>query len=111
LAKAMGITDEVVSPTFNLILQYETSYPSNLERDNKMIFSHVDAWRLDNGNELEELGLKGLINDKSVLSIEWADRITGTIRKYNEEAVIVWIKIEYGEKNNERLINWGVVKY
>jgi L-threonylcarbamoyladenylate synthase len=95
LAKAMGIEDEIVSPTFNLELDY----------DEKLF--HVDAWRIQNGEELENLGLKNLINDKSVIAIEWADRVAETIRKYNEEALVVWVKMEYRTKINERMISWG----
>lgn len=98
LAKAMQITDTIVSPTFNLDLLY---------KNNNLVLHHMDMWRVQKGEELEELGLKGLINDKSVLAIEWADRVDDIVRKYNEEAVIVWIKIKYGKKENERIINWG----
>jgi L-threonylcarbamoyladenylate synthase len=102
LARAMGIEEEIVSPTFNLELDYE-----------KLI--HIDAWRMLNGQELEELGFKGLINDRSVIAIEWADRVADTIRKYDEEAVVVWVKINYPStgsgqvKDNERLIGWGML--
>jgi L-threonylcarbamoyladenylate synthase len=97
LARAMGIKDEIISPTFNLELDYEGK------------LFHFDAWRLSNGEELERLGLKGLINNKSVIAIEWADRVADSVRKYNEEAVIVWVKIKYGHKDTERVISWGTL--
>jgi L-threonylcarbamoyladenylate synthase len=96
LAMAMGIKEEVVSPTFNLELDY-----------GRLV--HIDAWRMQNGEELENLGLKKKISDKSVLAVEWADRVADTIRKYNEEAVVVWVKIAYTQTENERLISWGVI--
>jgi tRNA threonylcarbamoyl adenosine modification protein YjeE len=96
LARAMGVKDEIVSPTFNLELDYGK-------------FVHMDAWRMQNGEELENLGLKQKISDRSVLAIEWADRVVETIRKYNEEAVVVWVKIAYAKAENERLISWGVL--
>jgi tRNA threonylcarbamoyl adenosine modification protein (Sua5/YciO/YrdC/YwlC family)/tRNA threonylcarbamoyl adenosine modification protein YjeE len=109
LAKAMGVTEEVVSPTFNLNIQYSIS---NIQYR----LEHIDAWRIQDGQELEELGLKGLISDRSVIVIEWADRVAETIRKYNEEAVVVWLKINYppaspgqSGRENERIISWGVI--
>jgi tRNA threonylcarbamoyl adenosine modification protein YjeE len=96
LAKAMGITENIVSPTFNLELDY-----------GRLV--HMDAWRMQNGEELENLGLKQKIGDKSILVIEWADRVADTIRKYNEEAVVVWVRIEYGRKEDERKISWGII--
>lgn len=96
LAKAMGIKEEIVSPTFNLELDY-----------GRLV--HVDAWRMQRGEELENLGLEGLINNKTVVAIEWADRVADTIRKYDEEAVVVWVKIDYGRKEDERKISWGII--
>jgi len=96
LARAMGIKEEVVSPTFSLELDY-----------GRLV--HLDAWRIQSGEELENLGLKKKISDKSILAVEWADRVADTIRKYNEEAVVVWVKITYAKEENERLISWGVV--
>jgi L-threonylcarbamoyladenylate synthase len=104
LARAMGIVDEIISPSFNLELEYKIPNPKSQP---KLI--HIDAWRMQGGQELRELGLQKLINDKSVIVIEWADRVAGEIRKYDEEAVVVWVRIMYTEKENERIINWGVV--
>jgi len=101
LALAMGIKDEVVSPTYDLELCYGS-------RDTKNELIHIDAWRMESANELADLDFIKNINDKSVVAIEWADRVSNEIRRYNEEAVIVWIKIRYGKKETERLISWGV---
>lgn len=102
LAKAMGIKEEVLSPTYDLAISYQPSTVSNK-------FVHMDAWRIQEPQELENLGFIKEITDKSVLAIEWADRVEEIIRKQSEEAVIVWIKIVYGKKENERLISWGVL--
>jgi L-threonylcarbamoyladenylate synthase len=102
LAHAMGIKDEIVSPTFNLILNYSSE-------EDKPELSHIDAWKINGSKEFNGLGISELISDKSVLAIEWAERISDAIRTYNEEAVIIWVKIAYKEKENERLISWGTI--
>jgi L-threonylcarbamoyladenylate synthase len=99
IAKAMGITDEVISPTYNLELDYPV--PGNI-----LSLVHMDAWRMNEPEEIQSLGLNKVISNKSVLVIEWADRVASIIRKYDEEAVIVWVRMEYGEKENERYISW-----
>lgn len=112
LAKAIGIEEEVVSPTFALENTYECKMYNV-----KCTMSHIDAWRMQNVEELENLGFKKLINDKSVIVIEWADRVAETIRKYNEDAVVVWVNINYPTspkdfvrgRENERIIKWGVL--
>lgn len=100
LAKALGIKDEVVSPTFNLENIYEIP---NIK------LSHIDAWRMNDADELINLGFNGLISNKSVVVIEWADRVCDYLRKYNEDAVIIWVKIEYGKLDNERTISWSII--
>lgn len=97
LARAMGIKEEVVSPTFSLVLEHPH-------------LSHFDAWRLQNSSELEALGLIKMLEDKNmVISIEWAERVTDIIKKHRDQAVVIWVKIEYGKKDNERLISWGLI--
>ena len=101
LARAMGITELVTSPTFALENEYATGQ--------KKLF-HFDAWRLEESNELRALGFEDLIKNKSVISIEWAERVSDTIREFDDEAIIVWAKIEFGKAENDRLISWGVTE-
>lgn len=96
LARAMGIKKEITSPTFNLINKYKN-------------LVHIDAWRMESGNELEDLGISRTISDNSIVAVEWADRVADVIRKFNHEAIIIWIKINYGKSENERLFSWGVL--
>ena len=98
LALAMGISDTIVSPTFILENEYETG--------KKKLF-HFDAWRMQGPQELRNLGFENLIKAKSVVSIEWAERVSDTIREFDDEAIIIWVNISYGKKENERLISWG----
>jgi L-threonylcarbamoyladenylate synthase len=98
IARAMGIKEEVVSPTFIIEADYDQG---------KLV--HIDSWRLMNEEELKEMGFEKRISDKSVIVVEWAERVADLIRKYNEEAIVVWVKMAYGNKNNERLISFGTI--
>jgi len=95
LARAMGITEKVTSPSYDLLNNY-----GNL--------NHIDTWRMLNPNkEIQEIGSYELIKDKSVVVIEWADRAVDEIRKYADDAIIIWVKIKYGKGINDRLVSWG----
>jgi len=107
LARAMGIKKEIVSPTYNLSNEYSPALTINHQPST--ILHHLDAWRIESGQELENLDFAGIITDKSVIAVEWADRVADTIHAYSEDAVIIWIKIKYAKKQNERLINWGIL--
>lgn len=101
LARAMGITELVTSPTFALENEYHEGH--------QKLF-HFDAWRLEKSDELSALGFSELIKNKSVISIEWAEKVSDTIREFDNEAIIIWVKIKFGKNENERLISWGVTK-
>ena len=67
LARALGVTEPVTSPTFTLINEYELP-------DGGRLF-HVDVYRLhDAAPEAVALGLEDLF-DEGIVVIEWADRI------------------------------------
>lgn len=97
LAKAMEIEETIISPTYVLEAEYEKG------------LVHIDAWRLQQPDELLSMGFGKRIGDKSVVVIEWADRVADVIRKYNEQAVVVWVKIDYGQLHNERIIKWKII--
>ena len=76
LAKDLGITETVVSPTFNII----KIYPIENSRFKKLI--HMDAYRIDDLSELKPLGLEGFLQDKdNLVCIEWAEKIKEVLPK------------------------------
>ena len=62
LAKALGFTGEVTSPTYTLIHEYPT--PTGL-------IVHIDAYRMGNQEELYSLGLEDYLPEARVVLIEW----------------------------------------
>lgn len=94
LARSMGITELITSPTYNLVHSYAG-------------LTHIDAWRLEKSDELNALDFPDMIKSKSVVAIEWAERVSDIIREYDDEAIIIWIKIVFAKKENERIITWG----
>ncbi len=63
-ASALGISDDVTSPTFNIIKEYNNG---------ELPLYHMDVYRLD-GN-VSELGLEEYFDGNGVTIIEWADMI------------------------------------
>lgn len=102
MAKAMGIQEEVLSPSFNLHNEY-------IPNTTNPVLDHIDAWRLTGSDELNGLGWERMIGNKDVVVIEWADRVADKIREFNEEAIVIWVKIEYRKSEKERLISWSTL--
>lgn len=63
IAKGMGITAVVTSPTFTILNYYEAPVP----------LQHFDFYRLDQEEELDGLGFDDYIAE-GVTLIEWADK-------------------------------------
>lgn len=97
LARAMGITELVTSPTFALENEYGP-------KGNKLY--HFDAWRLEKSDELQALGFENLLKNKSVIAIEWAEKVSDVVHEFDDEAIIIWVKIVFSKKDNERIISW-----
>ncbi|HVZ94217.1 MAG TPA: tRNA (adenosine(37)-N6)-threonylcarbamoyltransferase complex ATPase subunit type 1 TsaE [Phycisphaerales bacterium] len=67
LARGMGADpDAVSSPTF-VVMQEYAAPGANL--------IHIDAYRLQGGDELDAIGWDRIADGRSVLAIEWAERI------------------------------------
>ncbi|TSC84517.1 MAG: hypothetical protein G01um101417_182 [Parcubacteria group bacterium Gr01-1014_17] len=71
VAKILGVHGSVQSPTFVIIKNYK------LKIKNFDTLVHIDAYRLDNGEDLKKLGWDALVGDsKNLILIEWADRVS-----------------------------------
>jgi tRNA threonylcarbamoyladenosine biosynthesis protein TsaE len=66
IARGWGSVDAVTSPTFVLV--------NNYRLPDGGILSHLDAYRLVNAREAEDLDLESLMEGGPLL-VEWADRI------------------------------------
>lgn len=72
LASGLGYDKKVNSPTFNILKLYQID---NKAKDIK-IFCHIDAYRLNSGNDLLNLGIDEFFQAKDVVvAIEWAEKV------------------------------------
>ena len=64
LARALGIREPVLSPTFTIVSEYEADVP----------LVHVDLFRTSSDAELELMGLDEIMTSRSIIAVEWADK-------------------------------------
>lgn len=65
LAAALGLSaGDPTSPTFTLINEYEGAVP----------LYHVDLYRLESPEEVEELGLHEYFEGPGIVAVEWAEK-------------------------------------
>ena len=75
--------DEVTSPTFTLIHEYDGT------RKGKPIkLYHLDVYRLESERQLETLGLDDLLTPDSLVVVEWGDKFKSIRKRATGEIVI-----------------------
>ncbi len=83
LAEELGITEHIMSPTFVILKKYsildKMDKSSQLSSDSDLMpFSqliHIDAYRLQNPEELAKLGWNGLMKTSSLICLEWPELV------------------------------------
>ena len=71
LIKQVGSSDQVQSPTFSIVNEYHT-------QDGKPIY-HFDFYRIQNEEEVLDLGYEDYFYSNSFCFIEWAEKIPSLI--------------------------------
>ncbi len=67
-AKGLEIDDEVTSPTFTIVCEYESG---------RIPMYHFDMYRLSDGSELEDIGAQEYFYGDGVCLIEWPENVEG----------------------------------
>lgn len=91
IAKKIGVTDTISSPTFSIVNEYVTG--------NDQLIYHFDFYRITNQEEALDMGFEEYIYNGDWIFIEWPDNISKFLP--NEADII---KIEK-QKANKRVIS------
>ncbi len=89
VARALGVTEPVVSPTFTIVREYDGRVP----------IVHVDVYRLDTFQELHDLGFEEVLRDDAVTLVEWGDVIDGMLPSDRLD-----VRLAAGAGDDERVI-------
>lgn len=93
IAAALGVTDVITSPTFNIVCEYKTG---------RLPLYHFDVYRLTGPEEVYDLGFDEYFYGDGLCVIEWADLVSETLP---EETL--FIRMEYGASPEERIYRCG----
>ncbi len=75
--------DEVTSPTFTLIHEYDGS------RNGKPVkLYHLDVYRLESERQLETLGIDDLLTPDALVVVEWGEKFKSIRKRATGEIVI-----------------------
>ena len=94
IAKALGVSDTITSPTFCLISEYS----------GKMPLYHMDVYRLEGSEDFINLGTDDMIYGNGVSIIEWSEKIMDELPK---KTILLKITPGNGDERTITIENWN----
>jgi tRNA threonylcarbamoyladenosine biosynthesis protein TsaE len=90
IAQGLSIEEDITSPTFTLINEYQ----------GRLRLYHIDAYRLSGSAEFEAMGGEEFFYGKGVCVVEWSERLESILPK---SAIVIDIEGVSGEKRSIKL--------
>ena len=78
-ATGLGIQESVNSPTFTIVQEYD---------EGRLLFNHFDVYRIEESEEMEEVGFADMIYGEGVCLIEWANLIEDILPEHYTRVTI-----------------------
>ena len=93
LAKGLGCTDMVTSPTYTIVNEYLSG---------RMPLFHFDMYRLASSDDLWDIGWEDYLERGGVCAVEWSENVTDAMEN------AIWVRIEKtGEESRRITIEGG----
>ncbi|MEW6739201.1 MAG: tRNA (adenosine(37)-N6)-threonylcarbamoyltransferase complex ATPase subunit type 1 TsaE [Nitrospirota bacterium] len=93
IASAFGIPErDIGSASFVIVAEYETTPP----------FYHIDLYRVERENDIDDLGIWEYIGSGGIAVVEWAERLS----ELPEDAIKV--RMNYVDENSREVIIEGI---
>lgn len=89
IAEGLGILEMIQSPTFTIIREHHGG---------RLPLYHFDVYRLDDPDDLFELGYEDYFYGDGVTVVEWADKIKDLMPKET-----LWVHLDYGTTEDGRV--------
>ena len=90
MARGLGVSDRVTSPTFTIVNEYEGG---------RLPLFHFDMYRLASSEELFDIGWEDYLTRGGVCSVEWSENVADAL----EDGALL-VRICRGELDNRRVI-------
>ncbi|HUA37949.1 MAG TPA: tRNA (adenosine(37)-N6)-threonylcarbamoyltransferase complex ATPase subunit type 1 TsaE [Candidatus Sulfopaludibacter sp.] len=98
IARGLGVTRRVHSPTFTLVNEYDAG---------RGRLFHLDLYRLDTPGQIMAAGLEEFLRPDGVTVIEWAEKLKATGGRPQTETKWVSVKIEILGRTERKIIYDG----
>lgn len=97
LLRELGVEEEINSPTFSIVIPYQTPRGK--------VF-HSDVYRIEDEEELYNIGFEDYFGDDSIILIEWADTILDYIEELSDRIIRIAIEPTGAESRLVRITSF-----
>lgn len=94
IARALGVTDEVTSPTYALVHEYASPQGT---------VHHFDLYRLRDASQLAQLDWDDILRAKGIVLVEWPERAAGMLPSQTTEILLEHVP----GRPDVRRLQWG----
>jgi tRNA threonylcarbamoyladenosine biosynthesis protein TsaE len=89
VARGLGVSEPVVSPSFTIVREYDGRVP----------LVHVDVYRINTIQELHDLGFEEVVRDDAITLVEWGDVIDALLPRQRLD-----VHLAAGGADDERIV-------
>lgn len=90
MARGLGVTQRVTSPTFTIVNEYEGG---------TLPLFHFDMYRLRSADELFDIGWEDFLRRGGICAVEWSENIQDAL-----ESDTIYVDIRRGQGDTDRII-------
>jgi tRNA threonylcarbamoyladenosine biosynthesis protein TsaE len=79
--------DEVTSPTFTLVHEYDGKRKID-GKDHDVKLYHIDLYRIEDERQLETIGFDELTTEDAIMLVEWGEKFPAVVKRSDGEIFI-----------------------
>jgi tRNA threonylcarbamoyladenosine biosynthesis protein TsaE len=79
--------DEVTSPTFTLVHEYDGKHQVD-GKDKEVKLYHIDLYRIEDERQLETIGFDELVAEDAIVLVEWGEKFPSVVKRSSGEILI-----------------------
>jgi tRNA threonylcarbamoyladenosine biosynthesis protein TsaE len=70
IARGLGVQEQIIGPTYTIVSEYGSG---------NVPLHHVDLYRIEGNEQMENLGLEDILRGTSIVVVEWGEKLSPSL--------------------------------